>query len=182
MSDTSMDRHWRRGVLLQTLMFLTLIGLSLAGNRPFSRGERPRYPRHHDRGTQRIQYPSLNDRGAQQIQYPTVNDQGTQRVVYPSLHERGQTIQYPSLNDIGAGSQIQVKLWRWFLLLQESYFSLSTGWQGSVKKVRDSYLWSKGHAALVTINYSKYSAVHGFHARFPYRLRWYDEIQPKIES
>lgn len=104
-----MDRHWRRGVLFPTLIYWTLIGLCCAGHRPYEKGERPRYARHHDRWAQRIQYPSLYDQGTQRIEYPSVNDQGSQVVRYPSVFDRGQTVQYPSDNDSSAGSQIQVK-------------------------------------------------------------------------
>lgn len=109
MSDTCMDRHWRRGVLLQTLICWTFIGLCCAGHRPIETGERIRHPRNHDRWAQRIQYPKLHDQGTQRIEYPSINDQSTQGVRYPSVHDRGQTVQYPSLDDRSAASQILVK-------------------------------------------------------------------------
>lgn len=110
MSDTHMDRRRCTTVLLRTLICWTLIGLCCAGPRPFRRGERSRYPRHHDRWSQRIQYPSLRDQGTQQIAFPSVNDESTQVVRYPS--DGGQRVQYPSVND-EAGSQIQVKKKQW---------------------------------------------------------------------
>lgn len=116
MSYALMDRRLRTGVLLKTLLCWTLIGLCCAGHRPYSRGERTRYARHHDRRTQRIVYPSLNDQGTQRIVYPSLNDRGTQRIQFPSVndegtrrvHDRGQTVRYPSVSDsASAGSQIQ---------------------------------------------------------------------------
>ena len=111
MSHTYMDRQQRRGVLLQTLLCWTLIGLSCAGPRPYERGERPRYARHHDRWSQRIQFPSPNDQGTQRIEYPSVNDEGAQVVRFPSVHDRGQRVHFPSVND-AASAQIQVNCCR----------------------------------------------------------------------
>lgn len=152
MSDTCMDRQRRTGVLLQALLCWTLIGLCRAGHRPYEKGERTRYTRHHDRWTQRIQYPSLNDQGTQQIVYPSVNDQGTQEVRYPSVHDRGQAVHYPSVNDSGAGSQIQVKIREdvMYLVVEGMLFYLSCRFStpqvwivGVLKTVISE---SKGHA------------------------------------
>lgn len=110
MSDACMDRQRQRGFLLQTLLVWTVVGLCCAGHRPYQRGERPRYPRQHDRWYQRIQYPSLHDRGNQHIVYPSANEPGTQGVRDPFLGDRGQTVQYPSFNDSDAGAQFQVNL------------------------------------------------------------------------
>lgn len=104
-----MDRRRRTGVLLQTLLCWTLIGLCCAGHRPRERGEQSRYARHHDRWAQRIQDPSLHDQGTQQIEYPSLNDEGTQGVRYPLVNDRGQTVRYPSVNDSASSFQIQVK-------------------------------------------------------------------------
>lgn len=97
MSDSYMDRYWRRRVLLQTLIYWTFIGLCCAGHRPFDRADPPQHSRLHDRWAQRIQYPKLTDRGTQRIEYPSIND-------------RGQMLQYPSIDDSDASSQIQVKV------------------------------------------------------------------------
>ena len=110
MLETHMDRRRHTGVSLQTLICWTLIGLCLAGHRPYTRQERTRHARHHDRWIQRVQYPSPNDQGTQRIEYPSVNDEGTQELRYPSVQDRGQTVQFPSLDDSGASSQIQVKV------------------------------------------------------------------------
>lgn len=113
MSDTSVHRHQRgRDMLLQVLLWGTLLGLCSAGHRPYSRGERNRYPRQHDREAQRIDYTLIHDQGGQRVQYPSVNDQGTQRIQYPSVNDRGQTVQYPYFDDQGSSSQIQVNLWK----------------------------------------------------------------------
>lgn len=122
MSDPRMNRWRRTGVLLQTLLCWTLIEHCYAGNRPFKRGERPRYTRHHDRWT--IHYPLLQDQGTQRIEYPSVNDEGTQGLRYPSVHDRGQRVHYPSVNDSGASSPIQVKICE---DLVEGMFSLRCG-------------------------------------------------------
>lgn len=110
MPNTRMDKWQCTGVLLQTLLCWILIEHCYAGNRPFKRGERPRYTRHHDRWAQTIQYPSLHNRGTQRIEYPSVNDEGTQGLRQPSVHDRGQRVHYPSVNDSAASSQIQVKI------------------------------------------------------------------------
>lgn len=109
MSDLRTDRFRLRGGLTQALMYWTLIGLSWASHRPFSKEERYRNTRHLDKWAQRIHYPSLHDQGSQRVQYPSVNDRGAQQVLYPSLHGEGQEVQYPSVSVNEAGSQIQVK-------------------------------------------------------------------------
>lgn len=110
MPDTHvMDQQRRRGVLLQTLLWGTLLGLCSASHRPYERRERTHHPRQHDRWTQRLSDPSLPDQGAQRVQYPSVNDPGTQGVHWPLVHDKGQTVQYPSFDDINSSSQIQVK-------------------------------------------------------------------------
>lgn len=132
-----MDKRRCTRVLLWTLVCWTLIGLCCAGNRPFRRGEKPRYPRDHDRWTQRIQFPSLHDGGTQQIVYPSVNDQETQGIRYPSVHDRGQRIQYPSINDDDASPQIQVKNGEcvMYLVVEGMLFCLSYELQLSVYQV-----------------------------------------------
>lgn len=110
MSHTRMGTWRCAGVLLQTLLCWTLIAHSYAGHRPYRRGERPRYPRHHDRWAQRVQYPSHHGRGTQRIEYPSVNDDGTQGIRYPWVRDKGQRVQFPSVDDSSAGSQIQVKM------------------------------------------------------------------------
>lgn len=137
MSDTRMDRRRCTGGLFQTLLCWTLIGLCCAGHRPYERGERPRYTRHHDRWTQ----------GTQRIEYPSVNDEGTQVVRYPSVYDRGQAVHYPSVND-SASSQIQVKICEdvMYLVVEGMLFYPSCRLHFSTSQVwiaGDCYLWKQ---------------------------------------
>lgn len=104
-----MGRWPVRGLLLQTLLWWTLLEPGYAGTRPHQRWQRPRLPTQAHRWNDRTQNPARYDRESQRIEYPSVNDDGGQWVRYPSLFEGGQKVVYPSLNDNGGSGQSQVK-------------------------------------------------------------------------
>lgn len=101
-----MGRWPVRGLLLQTLLWWTLVELGYAGTRPHQRWQRPRLTRQPYGRNDRTQNPTGYDRGSQRIEYPSVNDDQT--VLYPLLYDRGQKVVYPSLNDNGGSGQSQV--------------------------------------------------------------------------